>query len=300
MFTDKLFGTTSSHFAPSPPREPTPPRKPSKGKGVATEEPMKELIPFIEEGGSDPKILNVKSFVTLEGELSKEELMVQLKAQAKKLAEYEQKKGKMLDEYNKCINERVDPLPITKINYRVISSHDAIMRITRGHDPLNVMVYEKFRLKTLGFSEWLEVQALASKTSSRLNDMLLQSLRAKFNWVISQAKKLGIPPPPELAHFGKPTVDKKRKRTEIQQEVFVKENIVVDGMHRNLIPTPGFVGSRGQVIKEPKSWIFFYNGNCDLVFQREEEFHLATIAQLIRQQSDIQRGNLEAEEMIKN
>ncbi|GJR74916.1 hypothetical protein Tco_0087281 [Tanacetum coccineum] len=131
----------------------------------------------------------------------------------KKLAEYEEKRAKMLDEYNKCINERVNPLPITKINYKVISSHDAIMRITRNHDPLNVMVYEKFRLKTLGFTEWLEGHALViQELKTGQIDCLLSKLRAKVQ------------------------LDKKRKRTEILQEVFVKEKIVVDGMHRNLIP----------------------------------------------------------------
>ncbi|GJS57349.1 hypothetical protein Tco_0652133 [Tanacetum coccineum] len=157
QFTNQLFGTTSSNFAPSPPREPTPPRDPSKGKGVSTEEPMKELIPYI-EGGSDPNMLNMKPLVTPKGE----------------------KRAKMLDEYNKCIYEKADPLPITKMHYRVNSSHEATMRITRNHDPLNVMVYEKFKLKTLRFIEWLEVQTLASKTSSKSNDLLLQSLRAYF------------------------------------------------------------------------------------------------------------------------
>nr|GEX75614.1 hypothetical protein [Tanacetum cinerariifolium] len=150
-------------------------------------------------------------------------------------------------------------------SYRISSSHDATMRIIRGKDPLNVVVHNKFRLNTLGFSEWLEV--------------------------ITQAKYLGIPPPPELSTFGVLVNDKKRKRTsEILQEVFVKENIVVDGMQKNLIPPSSVVGSRGQVIREPESRIFFYNENFDLVFQREEEFHLATTAQLIREQSAIQKG----------
>ncbi|GKE86638.1 hypothetical protein Tco_1560380, partial [Tanacetum coccineum] len=59
------------------------------------------------------------------------------------------------------------------------------------------------------------------------------------------------------------------------------------------------VGSRGLVITEPESGIFYYNGNYDLVFQRENELHLATTAQLIRQLSYIQRTSLEAEEIIK-
>ncbi|GJZ04492.1 hypothetical protein Tco_1281370 [Tanacetum coccineum] len=203
----------------------------------------------------------------------------------------------MLDEYNKCIHERADLIPIIKISYRVSSSHDATMRITRDNDPLNVMVYEKFRLKILGFSKWLEVQALASKNSNKSNNLLLKILRAKFNWVVSQAKKLGVPPPPELANFGWSSENKKRKRSEKLQEVFVKEDIVVDGMHRNLIPPLGVIGRRGMIIYEPKAGIFYYNGNFDLAFQRESEFHLATTPQLIRLQPDITRGAPEAEDM---
>nr|GEX34387.1 hypothetical protein [Tanacetum cinerariifolium] len=73
----------------------------------------------------------------------------------------------------------------------------------------------------------------------------------------------------------------KKLSDEIIQEVFVKENVVVDGMHMNLVPPKVVVGSNGLVIKEPESGIFVYNGNFDLVFQREEWFHLATTAQLI-------------------
>nr|GEY30824.1 leucine-rich repeat-containing protein [Tanacetum cinerariifolium]GEY33614.1 leucine-rich repeat-containing protein [Tanacetum cinerariifolium] len=73
-----------------------------------------------------------------------------------------------------------------------------------------------------------------------------------------EAKGLGIPPPPELPTFRLYATEKKRKRTsEILEEVFVKENIVVDGMHKNLIPPPGVEGKRGLVIREPESWIFF-------------------------------------------
>ncbi|GJX13790.1 hypothetical protein Tco_0205548 [Tanacetum coccineum] len=39
--------------------------------------------------------------------------------------------------------------------------------------------------------------------------------------------------------------------------------------------------------------------NYDLAFQKEEEFHVATTAQLIRLQNAIQRGTPEAEEMFK-
>ncbi|GKA65972.1 hypothetical protein Tco_0765679 [Tanacetum coccineum] len=126
--------------------------------------------------------------------------------------------------------------------------------------------------------------------------ILLKNHKAKFEWIKTQAGKLGIPPPPELTVFGLSVAKTKRKRSsEIIQEFFVKENIVV---HRNLIPHLGVEGSRGLVIREPESGIFFYNGNFDLVSQKEEEFHLATTAQLIRLQNDIQRGSPKAEEMF--
>ncbi|GJY57531.1 hypothetical protein Tco_0456646 [Tanacetum coccineum] len=54
QFTEHLSKTTSSIFSPTPPREPTPPRDESKGKGIATEEPLKDIMPFMEEGGSVP------------------------------------------------------------------------------------------------------------------------------------------------------------------------------------------------------------------------------------------------------
>ncbi|GJV52317.1 hypothetical protein Tco_1448058 [Tanacetum coccineum] len=196
----------------------------------------------------------------------------------------------MFDEYNHQITYRADPLPITKISYRVNSSKEATMRITRANDPLNITVHDRFRLKSLGFSEWLEVHTLASKTKRKSNDMLLQSLKAKFEWVLNQARALGILPLPELSSFGIPVEDRKRKRTsEILQQVFVKENIVVDGMKRNLAPPPGVECRKGLVIKEPEEGIFYYNGNFDLVFQRVSELHLATTSQLIRLQGSIIR-----------
>ncbi|GJX74931.1 hypothetical protein Tco_0313526 [Tanacetum coccineum] len=106
------------------------------------------------------------------------------------------------------------------------------------------------KLKTLGFSEWMEVYALASKKTGKSNDMLLQSLRAKFQWVINQAKK-------------------------------------VDGMDRNLIPPPRVVPIQSLVINEPESGIFFMNRNTNIGFQRENEFHLAPTTGLIRIQNQI-------------
>ncbi|GKC55087.1 hypothetical protein Tco_1077832 [Tanacetum coccineum] len=223
----------------------------SKGKGIATEEPLKDIMSFMEEGGSVPKIPSFKSFVIPKGQLTNEDVMAQVK-EMKRLADLKAEKEK------------------------------------------------SEKLKTLGFSEWLEVHALASKSKGKSNDLLPQSLKAKFEWVLTQARKLGVLPLPELSTFGISVDDKKRKRSlEILQEVFVKENIVVDGMHWNIIPPLGVEGIKGLVIKVPESGIFYYNGNFDLAFQREEEFHLATTAQLIRLHDAIQRGTLEAEEMFK-
>ncbi|GKB60528.1 hypothetical protein Tco_0916714 [Tanacetum coccineum] len=70
QFTKHLANTTSSIFSPSPPREPTLPRDEKKGKGIATEDPIKDIMPFLEEGGSAPKIPSLKSFVIPEGQLT--------------------------------------------------------------------------------------------------------------------------------------------------------------------------------------------------------------------------------------
>nr|GEY71167.1 hypothetical protein [Tanacetum cinerariifolium] len=126
-----------------------------------------------------------------------------------------------------------------KTLYTVNSNKEASMKIIRGDNPLNLIVHPKFRLKSLGFSEWLE------------------------------AKKLGLPPPLALGTFRMTPEEKKRKRTQILKEAFVTKDIKVDGMNRNLIPPPGFVPIEGPVIKELESGIFYMNRNTDIVFQRE-------------------------------
>ncbi|GJS45138.1 hypothetical protein Tco_0595259 [Tanacetum coccineum] len=229
QFTEHLTNTTSYIFSPSPLREPTLPRDEHKGKE------------------------NLK--------------LATIMAQTQKMAEHDAKRKNMFDEYNHQITHRADLLPITKISYRVNSSKEATMRITIVNDPLNITVHDRFRLKYLGFCEWLETRAL------------------------------GIPPPPELSSFGILVEDRKRKRTsEILQQVSFKENIVVDGMKRNLAPPLGVEGRKGLVIKEPEEGIFYYNRNFDLVFQRVSELHLATTAQLIGLQGSIIRDT-EAEEV---
>nr|GEW97858.1 hypothetical protein [Tanacetum cinerariifolium] len=221
-----------------------------------------------------------------------------LKAQAEKWIEHEEKKDKMLEEYKHQISFRADTLPITKISYVVNSRKEATMKITQGDNPLNLGVHPNFRLKTLWFNEWLEVHALASKKSGMSNNLLFQSLRAKFQWVINQAKRLGIHPPPKLATFGMTAEEKKRKRTKFIKEVFVTENIRVDGMDRNLIPPIGIMIIQGVVINEPESETFFMIGNTDIGFQRESEFHLTPTVELIRLQNKIKVDSEIAREMV--
>ncbi|GJR59342.1 RNA-directed DNA polymerase, eukaryota, reverse transcriptase zinc-binding domain protein [Tanacetum coccineum] len=115
-----------------------------------------------------------------------------------------------MEEFNHQIFFRADPLPITKISYVVNLNKVATMKITNGDNPLNLIIHPNFRLRTLGFSEWMEVHALASKKSGKSNDMLLQSLRAKF-------------------------------QSEMIKHVFINKDVLVDGTQRNLALPPGVV-----------------------------------------------------------
>ncbi|GJY75394.1 hypothetical protein Tco_0480510 [Tanacetum coccineum] len=304
QFIDQLFGTTSSKFSPTPPREPTPPRDSSKGKAVAIIEVLRnELVQYQEEGRSNPKAPKLKPFTTLEGPLSQEEFDKQikelkrisdlkaekekskqelrkflnpatLKAQAQKWTEHEAKKAKIMEEYNHQISFRADTLPITKISYVVNSRKEATIKITRGDNPLNLIVHPNFKLKQLGFSEWLEV--------------------------INQAKRLGLPPPPELAAFRLTVKEKKRKRTEFIKEMFVTKDVRVDGMNRNLTPPPRVVPIKGLVIKEPESGIFYMNRNTDVVIQRESKFYLTPTVELICIQNQIKVNSEIASEMCRS
>nr|GEU51104.1 hypothetical protein [Tanacetum cinerariifolium] len=188
-FTNQLFGTTSSKFSPTPPREPTPPKDPAKGKELnIVKEQVNELVTYQEQGCSILKMPKLKPFITPEGTLSQEQLDNQikelkrisdlkaqkdkyeqelrkmfnqdtLKAQAKKWTEHKANKAKILEEYNHQISFRADPLPITKSSYTVNSNKKATMKIIRGDNPVNLIVHPNFRLKSLGSSEWLEVNA---------------------------------------------------------------------------------------------------------------------------------------------
>ncbi|GJV23925.1 hypothetical protein Tco_1376620 [Tanacetum coccineum] len=278
-FTNKLFETTSSSFSPTPPnppREPTPPRDPSKGKGVSHEEEQGNiLVPFQQEGGSNLELPKLKLFSTPELTLSREEFkaqLIEMERLEKLKAEQEKSERGIKKLFNpatlKAQAQKADPLPITKISYIVNKNKEPTMRITRDNDPLNLVVLQNFRLRSLGFSEWLEVHALASKKSGSSINQLLTSLRAK-------------------------------KRTEMIKQVFVTENVVADGCQRNITPPAGVEGKNGKVIREPEAGFFYYNGNFDLVYQRESEFHITSTVQLIRLQRRIVRDSPEADEIYQ-
>nr|GEY73799.1 hypothetical protein [Tanacetum cinerariifolium] len=158
-----------------------------------------------------------------------------LNAQAHKWTEHEAKKAKMMEEYNHHIFFRFHPLPITKISYVANPNKEATIKITRGDNPVNLIVHPNFRLRTVGFSEWME------------------------------SKKLGLSPPPALATFEMIVEDKKRKRSEFLKEVFTTKNITIVGMHRNLIP-PRVMLIEGLVINKPESRIFFMNETTHIAF----------------------------------
>ncbi|GKB00860.1 phospholipase-like protein [Tanacetum coccineum] len=118
--------------------------------------------------------------------------------------------------------KRADPLPITKICYRINNSiKEASMIITRDNQPLNLTVYDKFVQRMLGFSEWVKVHALASKVRSTSRSVTQKS---------KVERKVGM---------------KRKRRSELIHETFIKENIVVDGMQRNLTLLEGVVGKAG-------------------------------------------------------
>ncbi|GJT20438.1 hypothetical protein Tco_0890375 [Tanacetum coccineum] len=163
-FTDHLFGTTSSKFSPTPPREPTPRSASAKGKEVAIiEEQVNKLVKY-------PK----------EGEKSEQEL---------------RKKVKMMEEYNHLISFRADQLPITMISYVVNPNKEATIKITRGDNPLNLIVRLNFKLRML------VKEARTSSTSSNYEDKkrkrseFLKEVFVTKNITVDGMHMNQIPPP---------------------------------------------------------------------------------------------------------
>ncbi|GJV97296.1 hypothetical protein Tco_1548873 [Tanacetum coccineum] len=282
----KNFSSRSPEYSLIPPSKVA-----DKGNGIpktSNDDILKQVLPYMEEGGSAPNLTNLHQFRTVgEGPLTLEEAKLQMQ-EIKRLADLKAQKEKSEKKLRRLT-----------LDYRVNNvSKEATMRITRINQPLNLKIYDKFILKMPRFSEWIELHALASIRQSVSNDQLLKNLKAKFQWVETIAGKLGIAPSPQLTAFELPPTEKKRKRiTELIQEMFVKEKVMVDGMYRNLVPPARVVGSARLVINEPESGIFVYNRSFDLVFQKENKFHLATTAQLIRIQNAIKIDLLIAKEM---
>ncbi|GJX63377.1 hypothetical protein Tco_0296277 [Tanacetum coccineum] len=120
----------------------------------------------------------------------------------KRLSDLKAEKEKLEQELRKMFNQAT-----LKAQAQKWTKHE----VTK---PLNLVVYPNFRLKMLGFNEWMEVHALASKKYGKSNDMLLQSLREKITMGHRPGMEAWISPPQHLANFGRIAEDKKRERTE--------------------------------------------------------------------------------------
>nr|GEX79201.1 hypothetical protein [Tanacetum cinerariifolium] len=188
------------------------------------------------------KMPKLKSFITLEGTLSQEELNNQIK-ELKRISNMKAQKDKSEQELRKMFNQAT-----LKAQAKKWTKHEA-KKAKIDDNPLNLIIHPNFRLKSLGFSEWLE--------------------------------------------------EKKRKRIQFLKEAFITEDIRVDGMNKNMIPSPEVVPIKGLIIKEPESRIFYMNMNTDIVFQRESEFHLTPTVQLIRIQNQIKVFLEIADEIFK-
>ncbi|GJS31988.1 hypothetical protein Tco_0492608 [Tanacetum coccineum] len=233
QYIANLFSLGPFDFSPT-----LPPKVADKGIGIAQEtskdDQMKQLLPILEQGGSAPKISNLINLAPLEKViLPLKKLMLRWRKSKAKLAAYEVKREKMLKDDNHCISFIDDPLPIIKIRYRVANStKEATIRIPRNNQPLNYIIYDKFILKMLGFSEWLELFDVPSKNQELESQVLVAE---------------------------KKTCTKRKRRAEVIHEVFFKDNGVVDGMHRNLVPPTGVVRSLGLVIDELEDLIRIQN-----------------------------------------
>ncbi|GKB12256.1 hypothetical protein Tco_0846179 [Tanacetum coccineum] len=202
------------------------------------------------------------------------------------------------------------------------------MRITRNHQPLNLTVYDKVVLKMLGFSEWMVLHDLGSNVKIKSNDQLLKNLKEKFQWVATQAKKLGIPPPPELTTFELPSAEKKtnlKKREVLKsiksckrnsaeaKEMFNKLNFVIEARNDVVEARKIVLDNLDNLAKKlgipplPELTTFelpsaekktnLKKREVLKSIKREEEFHLATTPVLIRIQNVIKKNSAEAKEM---
>ncbi|GJR19876.1 hypothetical protein Tco_0968403 [Tanacetum coccineum] len=86
---------------------------------------------------------------------------------------------------------------------------------------------------------------------------------------------------------------------EVIHEVFIKDNVVVNGMHRNLIPPVGVVGSLGLVIEESKAGTFVYNGSSTSLSERNLKGNMADVN--VRNNKDVNLDNQNSNiDMVKD
>lgn len=102
----------------------------------------------------------------------------------------------------------------------------------------------------MGFIEWIKVHDVARKLKSKDADELKKNLANKFKWVSDSADRLGLPHLPRLTPLDLPAprkrnlIQKKRKSFEFNPTlVDVEPN--VDGMHKNILPPEGVIGTDG-------------------------------------------------------
>nr|GEZ02985.1 hypothetical protein [Tanacetum cinerariifolium] len=117
----------------------------------------------------------------------------------------------------------------------------------------------------------VDTQALKSLHCQKVAD--LKDEREKFEKKIKRVLK---PKQLRAQEEELAKIKKRNRKAKVLHEVFVKENIVMDGMQRNLSLPVGVVGKSRLVIKEPEARIFLYNGFFDLFFQRRSGYHLAS------------------------
>nr|GEV06059.1 hypothetical protein [Tanacetum cinerariifolium] len=131
----------------------------------------------------------------------------------------------------KALWKKKNILRVKPINVQALA---AMQRVDKGKDIAqstdddalnNIMPYMEEGGSTLN---------LSSLKHFRTTE-LLKILKAKFKWVATTTDKLRLPPHPQLSDFEPPLSEQKRKRrAKIIKEVFVSEDTVVDGMHKNL------------------------------------------------------------------
>ncbi|GKC38523.1 hypothetical protein Tco_1050907 [Tanacetum coccineum] len=94
------------------------------------------------------------------------------------------------------------------------------------------MTLEEEKLQLKEAKRLADLKTDREKSKMKLRTLTSAHLKAQEQELVATtADKLGILPPSQLTDFELPHADRKRKRKdEILHEVFVKENIVVDGI----------------------------------------------------------------------